>query len=302
MNSKKYSHLTRAGSHIKGFTLIELLVVIAIIAILASILFPVFARARENARRSGCQSNLKQLGLSFMQYAQDYDETYPKTFAYGALNTFYPFSGSASNKEAWDLLIRPYLGTNVSNIQKNGMLQCPSHSALVSGQSTRSYVAAGQGSSYTNGATTSCDTAGGVGAMAGGFAGPIEADASNYCFSRGRKLSEFSNTAGTLQLVEMHSTQSAIGAANSAVVMRPASTSTAPGCSGPTQGSSYCGQDFVGPGTTTFGEPAHLEGWNYLFADGHVKWLRPEATVGMSAGGTVKAPKGYWTIAAGDGD
>jgi prepilin-type N-terminal cleavage/methylation domain-containing protein/prepilin-type processing-associated H-X9-DG protein len=57
----------------QGFTLIELLVVIAIIAILASILFPVFARARENARRASCQSNLKQLALGWMMYAQDYD-------------------------------------------------------------------------------------------------------------------------------------------------------------------------------------------------------------------------------------
>jgi prepilin-type N-terminal cleavage/methylation domain-containing protein/prepilin-type processing-associated H-X9-DG protein len=61
----------------KGFTLIELLVVIAIIAILAAILFPVFARARENARRASCQSNLKQIGLGIMQYTQDYDEILP---------------------------------------------------------------------------------------------------------------------------------------------------------------------------------------------------------------------------------
>ena len=61
----------------KGFTLIELLVVIAIIAILAAILFPVFARAREKARQTSCLSNLKQLTLGILMYAQDYDETMP---------------------------------------------------------------------------------------------------------------------------------------------------------------------------------------------------------------------------------
>jgi prepilin-type N-terminal cleavage/methylation domain-containing protein len=67
MNKKAVSRRKQA------FTLIELLVVIAIIALLAAILFPVFARARENARRASCMSNMKQLGLGFAQYTQDYE-------------------------------------------------------------------------------------------------------------------------------------------------------------------------------------------------------------------------------------
>ncbi len=71
------------GSRRSGFTLIELLVVIAIIAILAAILFPVFAQAREQARKTTCLSNLKQIGLGVMMYSQDYEETPP--MAYGDL-------------------------------------------------------------------------------------------------------------------------------------------------------------------------------------------------------------------------
>src|SRR6266550_1572052 len=69
----------------RGFTLIELLVVIAIIALLAAILFPVFARARENARKSSCMNNLKQIGIGISQYVQDYDGLFfPTQQAIGA--------------------------------------------------------------------------------------------------------------------------------------------------------------------------------------------------------------------------
>lgn len=90
------SHLRKITTDVtqrsrKAFTLIELLVVIAIIAILAAILFPVFARARENARRASCQSNLHQIGLAMLQYTQDYDEKYPP----------YYYAGSQAAPDAW---------------------------------------------------------------------------------------------------------------------------------------------------------------------------------------------------------
>jgi prepilin-type N-terminal cleavage/methylation domain-containing protein/prepilin-type processing-associated H-X9-DG protein len=118
--------------HRGGFTLIELLVVIAIIAILAAILFPVFAKAREKARMTSCLNNLKQLGLGMLQYSQDYDEKNVITWV-GAPN--YSQNGVAYK---WMDEIQPY----VKNTQ---ISTCPDAQALAAGTgSTGIYIPASQ--------------------------------------------------------------------------------------------------------------------------------------------------------------
>jgi prepilin-type N-terminal cleavage/methylation domain-containing protein/prepilin-type processing-associated H-X9-DG protein len=119
-----------------AFTLIELLVVIAIIAILAAILFPVFAQARESARQTSCLSNTKQLGLGILQYVQDYDEKFPlwiyvddprgnndpnKWCCAPANTTDTPWGPWKLAHYGWDKTVQPY----VKNVQ---IFQCPSNS------------------------------------------------------------------------------------------------------------------------------------------------------------------------------
>ena len=115
---------SRAGFPSKGFTLIELLVVIAIIAILAAILFPVFQKVRENARRASCQSNLKQLSLGVIQYQQDFDELMPNSAGNAALGGWMYYTGfvfPTTNPTVFD----PTKGSIYSYIKSTGVYICP---------------------------------------------------------------------------------------------------------------------------------------------------------------------------------
>ena len=190
----------------RGFTLIELLVVIAIIAILAAILFPVFAKAREKARQSSCLSNLKQLGLGVLSYAQDYDERLPMAIA-----------GTPPAIWAFPELIEPYL--------KNTQIwQCPSKKDAVVltnlGKANLGY---------------SVDV--GTGMPSG-----------SYRLFGAPAAGTFSCTLGAID--------------------QPAQTAM------------MC--DAVGTVPATLlplslnEDPRHNDGLNYVFADGHAKWDKPE--------------------------
>ena len=239
----------------KGFTLIELLVVIAIIAILASILFPVFARARENARRSSCQSNMKNIGLSMVQYSQDYDERYPVSYDF-----------NISDGTGWDSRVAPYIGAQVKSTQPSSVFACPSDSIARSGATNtrRSYsLVRNDGRGFANSAVSNV--------------------------SAGRALSEFPNTAGTLMAAEWPNSGNIFGRSDGAGNLDDAG------------GGGGNAQDTNAP--NGLGRTQHFDGWNYLFVDGHVKWLRPENTVdGNPAApvGTLTDPRGMWTIVDND--
>lgn len=208
----------------QGFTLIELLVVIAIIAILAAILFPVFGRARENARRSSCQSNLKQIALGFKQYVQDYDEKY----------TLPNNVNLATGAGGWVDILQPYL-------KSTQIFQCPSDPNSPGATN----VSPGYTDYWMNGNVA------------------------------GKNESAFTAISNTFLLGDTDSKNFGLGDHDATYdgFIDGVSTVTTNYGSGITNWYTA-----LGPGASTALQTAssikHLEGANYAYADGHVKWLK----------------------------
>jgi prepilin-type N-terminal cleavage/methylation domain-containing protein/prepilin-type processing-associated H-X9-DG protein len=131
----------------RGFTLIELLVVIAIIALLAAILFPVFVRIRENARRTRCQSNLKQIALGVIMYAQDYDNRLPRNYLSGGFptGTTAPYGWVDATQpylKSWQIFVCPNAKSkqDLSNLGQRGV-SCYWMNGVASAISVSSFAA-----------------------------------------------------------------------------------------------------------------------------------------------------------------
>lgn len=229
---------TRQQTARPGFTLIELLVVIAIIAILASILFPVFARARENARRSSCASNLKQVGLGILQYVQDFDERMP--YDQSPVQTC-P-NGLCTNT-SWRGLLQPY-------IKSFQVFDCPSNSGL---KRSDGYIY-GISEDYSANISYWGYTYPGCGNACGAFG--FSNYGTSFTLWTPPNLAQFTNSSQTITVLEtVQVNDNAMGWAANEDPLRP-----------------YL---FNG----------HLATANYLFMDGHVKALKPLATISAANGG-----------------
>jgi prepilin-type N-terminal cleavage/methylation domain-containing protein/prepilin-type processing-associated H-X9-DG protein len=227
----------------RAFTLIELLVVIAIIALLAAILFPVFARARENARRASCQSNLKQLGIAYSMYVQDYDERLvPHQICTTTNNNSYIF---------WSALLLPFT-------KNEQVFTCPSEKRYVG---PSAFAVAKVGASRLNYGYNyqGQPSVGSNGNPLGG-----EGDGTTWTDSPVQHIAAVQDVAGTIIIgdaVVWDSTAPAGGGTYYGdgfpyMVYRSANPASSP----PTQ--------------AMYPDPRHFDGGDFLFVDGHVKWLK----------------------------
>ena len=228
----------RESSARSAFTLIELLVVISIIALLAAILFPVFARARENARRSSCQSNLKQLGLGVLQYVQDYDERYPSS-------GFPPHS--------WRGLIYPY--TKSAQITA-----CPSNPE----REKTGFAASGNIPAFPVSYAASCVFGNeSASALDPNGIGVLACPDSSWNQNFSIPASMVQDTARVIMIVEVTTPTSRYDVKDTARFAKPTDFAAAEG------------HLFAG----------HLGTSNFLFADGHVKAMKPLSTLNNCAPG-----------------
>lgn len=267
----------------RAFTLIELLVVIAIIAILAAILFPVFAQAKAAAKTSTSTSNLKQLALSTQMYTNDFDDNTPMAF-WNIWPT--PVGGT------WDTAIQPYLGQKVGSDQAAGILESPADpvARVDSGNPARkvgrrSYAAMGNFNIWED-----------IGPFKKYVANNLGGNPSAWGYP-GRSMSEFEDPAGTGLITEHYMATNFLGE-GSGFQVNKAFTNSSAWCSW-----DYAGQDlkgWSGNNPIVHKEAVHRGKWVYSFADGHVKVMDPKATVGRSNNGDTCLPEGIWTIKAGD--
>jgi len=226
----------------RGFTLIELLVVIAIIAILAAILFPVFAKVREKARQASCASNEKQLGLALVQYVQDYDETYPN-------------GGQNANCAGWAAPVYPY-------VKSTALYHCPDDPTSPSGTNVPV--------SYAINDSLIGDQNGGSGAKLAALNAPSSTVALFEIQGYTGEVTVVS-TLGPPAIID----QSPGGTAdtqywNNAGVGRPGGGNGLYAIGNPP------GQSL----SLISSKTVHTNGSNFLAADGHVKWLVPGAISG----------------------